>query len=110
MSELSSEDAAISIISLAELRYGANCSAQAEANHAAIDSFISNLPVLGLDQDSVRTYADLKAELRKAGLLIEDLDLMIAATARTHSLTLITNNTEHFQRIPGWSLENWVSL
>ncbi len=108
MSTFNSEDVGISIISLAELRYGANCSTQVETNHAAIDSFVSNIPVLGVDQDIARTYANLKAELRKTGLLIEDLDLFIAATARTHGLILVSNNTDHFRRIPGLSLESWV--
>ncbi len=100
---------AISIISLAELRYGANCSAHPEANHQAIDDFISGIPVLGIDQDIARTYADLKLELRKQGLLIEDLDLLIAATARAHALALVTSNAQHFQRITGLIIENWIN-
>ena len=41
-------------------------------------------------------------------MLIEDLDLLIAATARTHNLTLVTNNQDHLGRIPGLRLENWM--
>lgn len=98
----------ISVISLAELRYGANCSARPQANHQAIDDFISGIPILGVDQEIVQTFADIKAQLRKEGTLLEDWDLMIAATARTHQLTLITNNVDHFSRIPALRLDNWV--
>ena len=103
------ESSGVSVITLAELRYGANCSSRPEANHQAIDDFISGIPVLGIDQDIVRTFADVKAQLRKQGSLIEDLDLLIAATARTHGLILVTNNVDHYSRIPGLLLENWIN-
>ena len=32
----------------------------------------------------------------------------IAATALTHNLVLVTDNTKHFQRITGLRLENWI--
>jgi len=102
------EAVGISVISLAELRYGANCSAKPQANHQATDDFISGIPILGIDQEIAQTFADIKAQLRKEGTLLEDWDLMIAATARTHQLTLITNNTEHFSRIPALQLDNWI--
>jgi predicted nucleic acid-binding protein len=95
-------------MTLAELRYGVNCFAKPESNHIAIDNFTSSIPVVGIDQNVARIFADIKAQLRKEGTLIEDLDLMIAATARAHNLLLVTNNTEHFQRVPGLVLENWI--
>ena len=39
--------------------------------------------------------------------IIEDMDLLIAATAIYNELTLVTNNTKHFENIPNLSLENW---
>jgi tRNA(fMet)-specific endonuclease VapC len=36
------------------------------------------------------------------------MDMMIAAHARSISLTLVTNNTKEFSRIPNLNLENWV--
>ena len=99
---------AISAITLAELRYGAECSARPRSNHQAIDDFISALFVLGVDPEVARTFGEIKAQLRKDGMLIEDLDLLIAATARTFGLILVTNNESHFGRIPGLRLENWT--
>jgi tRNA(fMet)-specific endonuclease VapC len=98
----------LSVVTLAELRYGADCSARPEANHVAIDDFVSGLTVVGLDDDAARTFGSVKAELRRQGMLIEDSDLFIAATARARGLTLVTNNTEHFRRVPGLTLENWL--
>jgi tRNA(fMet)-specific endonuclease VapC len=68
------------------------------------------ITVLGLTPEAVALFGDIKADLRKKGLLIEDMDLLIAATAREHDLTLVTNNASHFERIPDLRLENWVEL
>ena len=35
-------------------------------------------------------------------------DLLIAAHARSQELTVVTNNTEHFRRVPALSVENWT--
>jgi predicted nucleic acid-binding protein len=53
-------------------------------------------------------FGEIKAQLRKEGMLLEDVDLLIAATARVQGLTLVTNNQDHFGRISGLHLDNWV--
>jgi len=97
----------ISVITLAELRYGAACSAQPEANQQAVDAFSDAIVVIGVDAAIARAFGEINAALRVQGMLLEDSDLLIGATARTYGLTLVTNNSEHFRRIPGLSLENW---
>ena len=61
------EESGISVMTLAELRYGANCFAKPESNHIAIDNFTSSIPVVGIDQNVARIFADIKAQLRKEG-------------------------------------------
>ncbi len=102
------ENTAISAITLAELRYGADCSAQPANNHRAIDDFANTLSVFDIGPEVARTFGQIKAQLRKEGMLIEDFDLMIAATVHAHNLTLVTNNQAHFSRIAGLRLENWT--
>ena len=46
-------------------------------------------------------FGEENARLRKAGRIIEDFDLLIAATCLHHDLKLLTNNRRHFQRIEG---------
>ncbi len=58
--------------------------------------------------ETANIFADIKATLRKRGMLIEDLDLLIAATARRHELVLVTNNRAHFGRIDGLRIESWL--
>lgn len=109
LAEIDPKAIAISVITLAELRYGAACSTQTAHNHRTIDDFIDTTTVLGLTPEAVALFGDIKADLRKRGLLIEDMDLLIAATARAYDLTLVTNNVSHFERIADLRLENWVT-
>jgi tRNA(fMet)-specific endonuclease VapC len=52
--------------------------------------------------------AELYAELRARGQLIEDADLLIAAVALVHDMTLVTHNTAHFTRITGLQVDDWL--
>ena len=101
------KEIAISVVTLAELRYGAACSAKPEANHQVVDDFVSGVIVLGLDDEIARTFGDFKARLRSLGALIDDFDLLIAATAHRYQLTLITHNLDHFFRIPLLRVGDW---
>lgn len=48
----------------------------------------------------MRRFGRLRGMLRANGTLIPDPDLLIAATAIHHGLTLVTRNTSHFERVP----------
>jgi len=108
LTEVGPEAAGISVVTLAELRYSAACSSQPEANQRTVDDFVGGCAVLGIDPEIARIFGDVKAELRRRGALIEDFDLLIAATARARGLTLVTNNTEHFGRVPDLRIESWT--
>lgn len=56
--------------------------------------------VIDLDQEIMRRFARIRGALRKEGRSIGDSDIMIAATALHHDLTLVTRNLDHFRRIP----------
>lgn len=63
--------------------------------------------VLPLTDEIVVRAADIYAVLHRKGQLISDADILIAATALAHGLTLVTGNVAHFQRIPGLKVESW---
>ncbi len=98
----------ISVATLAELRYGASWSSHPENNHKAIDDFLSGISVVGISTDAARAFGDIKTGLRKRGAVIEDMDILIAATAMTGDSILATNNERHFARIPELRIENWT--
>ena len=99
---------AISTITLTELIYGAEKSKQVEKNLNTIEDFISHLEVLPYDINATQHYGQIKAFLERSGKLIGVNDIHIAAHARSHGLTLVTNNLSEFKRVPNLALENWV--
>jgi tRNA(fMet)-specific endonuclease VapC len=36
------------------------------------------------------------------------MDMMIAAHARSQEATLVSNNTQHFEKVPGLLITDWV--
>ncbi|PIV62626.1 VapC toxin family PIN domain ribonuclease [Candidatus Roizmanbacteria bacterium CG_4_9_14_0_8_um_filter_34_12] len=92
---------AISIITWAELIYGTYKSVNKEKSLAIIKALIEDLQItiLSLNEKVVFQYAELKVELEKTGKILDDFDLLIAATAMTNKITLVTHNTKHFRRI-----------
>jgi tRNA(fMet)-specific endonuclease VapC len=94
-------------MTLAELMFGVENSEKKEKNQKALDSFLTGVKVIPIFH-SLQLYAKEKARLRKAGTPIDEFDLLIGVTSVTHSLTMVTNNTEHFERIKGIALADWT--
>ena len=47
-------------------------------------------------------------KLREAGVPVSNHEMLVAAQALSLGLTVVTNNTRHFSRVPGLAVENWV--
>ena len=99
LEELAPEGIGLSILSLAELYEGIYSSTAPQDNEKALQDFLDGVGVLALDDSICRIFAQERGRLRAAGMLIGDLDLLIGATALHHSLTLLTNNRRHFERL-----------
>ncbi len=56
----------------------------------------------------MREYGEIRWQLERTGQRIDNMDLLIAATALHEDLILVTGNTRHFDRIPGLRIENWM--
>lgn len=69
--------------------------------------FSSKNNILPLTIESSRISARMYADLRKAGTPVDDIDLLIAGIALENNLIMVTNNTGHFGRIEGLTVENW---
>jgi tRNA(fMet)-specific endonuclease VapC len=72
------------------------------------DGLLSDIQVLDFDKPTSAEYGRLNGELLNRGLVVNPPDLIIAATAIVHDLTLVTHNTQDFQYIPGLRLEDWL--
>jgi tRNA(fMet)-specific endonuclease VapC len=96
-------DIALCSVVLAELRYGAECSADPPMEHARIDTFVAPYVSLPFDDAAARLFGEIRRALASAGKQIGPYDTMIAAIALAHGLILVTHNTSKFGRVPGCS-------
>lgn len=102
-------DIALCSIVVGELLFGVERSdpsrrVQASENLEEFQKLFLSLP---FDDEAAEIYARVRADLTTRGLLIGGNDMMIAAIALAHGLTLVTHNTGEFSRIPGLQLEDW---
>jgi len=75
----------------------------------SFEEFIHENELILIRKETVEKAAEIYAYLKKDGNLIEDADILMAAIAIVEDLTLVTNNTVHFQRVKGLSIDNWLS-
>jgi tRNA(fMet)-specific endonuclease VapC len=94
---------------LAELWYGAERSDanRRAGNYTLIDDLESKYQSLPFDNNAAREYARIRAYLSNLGQPIGPNDTMIAAIARSFGVTLVTENTAEFHRVPGLVVEDW---
>jgi len=101
------DNCCISEITLAELKYGAECSNRIDENMKMIDDFAKVVAITPIF-NSLGIYAQEKAKLRKSGKIIDDFDILIGATAVANNLILVTENEKHLIRISKVKIENWI--
>ena len=92
------EGLAVSIISVAELYEGIFRATNPEEAERALKDFLSEVTVLSIDEEVARIFGQERARLRQVGTPMSDLDLLIAATALRHDLTLLTADRD-FERV-----------
>ena len=104
--EQSPSDLCMSSLTLAELRFGAEAK-RSRKLHRLIDTFAESVPAVPFDAEAAGRFGSVAAALARAGTPIGIVDTLIAAQAVARELTLVSNNTEHFERVAGLKLENW---
>ena len=100
-------DIGISSITASELAFGVAKSASSK-NSAALEAFLLPLNVVDYDAGAAMIYGDIRAKLEKQGKTIGPLDMLIAASALSRQLILVTNNEKEFRRISKLKVENWL--
>jgi len=100
-------DVAVSSITISELRYGVEKSRKRAQNAAALQKFLLPLMIVAYDQEAAEQYGRIRARLEREGKSIGPMDTMIAAHALALGLTVVTNNTGEFQRVPRLRIEDW---
>jgi tRNA(fMet)-specific endonuclease VapC len=102
-------DVCISSITLAELACGAEKSAHPHRNCRELLRFSAPLRVLAWGGNAAHAYGQIRATLEREGRVIGALDMLIAAHALAEDATIVTDNVREFDRVPGLSVENWIT-
>jgi tRNA(fMet)-specific endonuclease VapC len=97
----------ISAFTLMELYYGAYKSKKIANNLAKIKTIENTFEIIPVSRELVEIFGVLKSGLEKIGKPLNDFDLILASTAMSHNLTIVTHNEKHFGRIDGLRVENW---
>ena len=102
----------LSVITLGELEEGISALGEthrAEALRAWLtqleESFVGR--ILDVDRSVVRTWGRIQAEAKRQGRTPPAIDALIAATAITHELVLVTRNTNDVAALPVETLNPW---
>lgn len=98
---------AVCSVVVAELLRGVRLSRDPAHGRAVVDEFLAQFVSLPFDDPAADEYARVRVALEAAGVRLDHADLMIAAIALTHGLTLVTHNTQHLNRVPGLRVEDW---
>jgi tRNA(fMet)-specific endonuclease VapC len=101
------ENCAISEVTIAELKYGSEKSTFKEKNRKIIESFqllIDIIPIF----PALDVYAKEKARLKTKGMILDDFDLLIGATAIYNEMILVTKNKSDFERMEKIKIEDWT--
>jgi tRNA(fMet)-specific endonuclease VapC len=98
----------ISAITKSEIMYGVEISPKQTKDRAAFEFFLRHVQVFDYPAEAAADYGKIRATLKARGALIGPNDTLIAAHARCLDLTLVTNNTREFGRVPGLKVENWT--
>ena len=102
------DSVSLSIITAAELRFGAAKSGSSRLM-ARVEALLQRMPILPFDVPVDAEYGSIRAALEAAGRPIGPNDLLIGAHARALGATIVTGNISEFGRIQGLSVENWMA-
>jgi tRNA(fMet)-specific endonuclease VapC len=105
LAAVSPDDVGIPSVAIAELAYGAARSADPERTGVVWRAFVEPFEVVPFDRAAAEAHGRLRFALRAHP--IGERDLLIAATAVAHGLTVVTHNGREFRRVPGLAVEEW---
>jgi tRNA(fMet)-specific endonuclease VapC len=104
--EKHAETLSVSVITAAELRFGAEKAGRPKLADL-VEAYLERLAILDWTNEVTSHYARIRCELERRGKLIGNMDLLIAAHALSQHMTVVTNNFKHFSSVPGLKVELW---
>ena len=97
----------ISSITASELYFGVHNSPTPMELAVHLANFFVGVPVVDYAATAGDSYGRLRTDLKRRNKIIGELDMLIAAHAKSLNLILVTNNTDEFQRVSELTIEDW---
>src|SRR5205085_6817872 len=91
---------------LCEYRSGIRIGKRYQRNLARLQAALGVFRLWPADETTASTFADVFQQLRNSGSMMSQFDLLIAALALQHNVTLLTADRD-FQAVNGLKFENW---
>jgi tRNA(fMet)-specific endonuclease VapC len=102
-------EVATSVLCIGEIVFGARRRGGGRRYEAYLrEVVLPTMRILDVDLAVATAYGAIRAEVEGRGRPRADMDLLIAATALAHGLTVVTQNTRHFEGIAGLAVEDWT--
>ena len=96
----------ISAITYAELMFGLKRNYSKQLDfwlHEVLDKFL----IIAFDDTSSVFYGEIRTALEKSGSSLDNMDMLIAASALAKGSVLVSHNTKHFSKIKNLKVEDW---
>jgi tRNA(fMet)-specific endonuclease VapC len=100
------EGLSISAITHAELIFGLRKNYSKQLDYW-LGQVLERFKVYAFDSAAALVYGDMRAKLEKSGTPLENMDMLIAATALSNNAVLVSHNKKHFSKIKGLKIEDW---
>ncbi|MBL8793523.1 MAG: type II toxin-antitoxin system VapC family toxin [Planctomycetia bacterium] len=98
----------ISTITLGELFTWAKRAKALPKRLQGLLDLLNDVDLLTADGNIAEKFGDIRATLLDAGLGAPSLDMVNAATALVHGLTLVTHNVADYANVPGLIVVDWL--
>lgn len=107
MRQISVDDLCVSSITRSEMYFGAAKSRDPISTRENQRIFLDRFKSISYDDEAAEYYGTLRAALAISGTMIGPNDMLIAASALAHGLTVVTHNVREFSRVEGLRIEDW---
>ena len=98
----------ISVLTIGELYYGAYNIPNVAKHLKDVNVIIGLFCRINVSDLVMNVFGRIKADLSKKGMRIDDVDLLIGASALSNGYVLVSDNTKHLMRIPDIRITNWI--
>jgi tRNA(fMet)-specific endonuclease VapC len=98
----------LSVITVGELTTWAKRKNASPKRVESLQALLDNVAILPVTKNISFFFGEIRAGLLDVGRATPDLDLLIAATAMFHNLTLVTHNTQDFASIVDLNCQDWI--